>query len=480
MNNNYETVMWLEIHIKLNSTNKLFCRCKNEQEFDNLQPNTNICPVCTWQPWALPVLSLEPLEKAVALGLALNCQVNEVSMFDRKSYFYPDLPMWYQITQLYKPTNIEWKIKFFVDNYQKEVEIRIKQAHIEADAWKTVHEGWKAYLDFNRAWTPLVEIVTYPDFRSEEEVIEFLKELQRIVRYNNIWYADLEKWQLRCDVNISVKKKWDKKLWTKVELKNMNSFSAIKSAIEHERKRQIRLLESWQQVDQETRWWNDAKKTSYTMRSKEEALDYRYFPEPDLPPLKLEKQFIDNIRKTIVESPFQKAKRYKEKYWFHKEFITPLIQNIKIANYFERLVNNKIKPKTATKWVVNMILRHLNENKTDIEQFPIKYEYIQTLLQKIDEWQLIENQAKQVYKEMLETWKDPKTIIKEKWFKPQNTEELESIVKKVLDNNPKVVEDIKNWKTNAIWFLIWQVMRETAWSANPKQVNKLINQTINN
>jgi len=216
--------IWLEIHIKLNSENKMFCQCKNEQNFDTLEPNTNICPVCTGQPGALPTLSEDVLLLALKLGKALNCKINKESQFDRKSYFYPDLPMGYQITQLYKPTNTDGEVSFFVNNYEEEKKIRILDAHMENDTAKMIHEWWQSLIDFNRAGTPLIEIVTWPDFSNDDEIVEFLKELQRIVRYNNISNADMEKWQMRVDVNISIRKNESDPLWTRVELKNINSF----------------------------------------------------------------------------------------------------------------------------------------------------------------------------------------------------------------------------------------------------------------
>ena len=482
---NYEMVIWLEIHIKLNSKTKLFCSCRNQQDFEELKPNTNVCPVCTGQPGALPVLQEEPLQKAVKLGLALNCHINKFSNFDRKSYFYPDLPMGYQITQLFQPTNVEGEVKFFVNDYQEEKSVKIKQAHIEADAWKTIHEGWKAFLDYNRAATPLVEIVTYPDFRSEDEVVEFLKELQRIVRFNNVGDADLEKGQMRVDVNISIRKKSEEsseearrddysKLGTRVELKNMNSFSAVKRAIQHEFKRQVKLVEEWKQVDQETRGWNDTKWTSYTMRTKEDALDYRYFPEPDLPPLELTDEFIEEQRKQLVESSFERAKRYKEKYGFHKEFITPLISDLEISNYFEKLVTDGIKPKNAAKWIVTILLRYLNDDNISLSDVKFSYKDFLALLKKEQDGEILHSQAKDVFKEMYNTGRNPKEIIDEKGYKEQDDSELEELVKSVLYENPKAVEDIKNWKMKAIGFLVGQIMKKSSWRANPAKAKNMI------
>ena len=504
----YEMVIWLEIHVKLNSPNKLFCKCRNIQDFDEVEPNTNICPVCSWQPGALPVLNKEPLIKALLLWLALNCKINTFSRFDRKSYFYPDLPMGYQITQFEIPTNWKGYVSFYINNFEEKRKIGIQRAHIENDAWKTIHEWGKAYLDFNRAWTPLVEIVTDPDFRSEDEVVEFLKELQRIIRYNNIWYADMEKWQLRCDVNISVRPKWSDKLGTKVEMKNLNSFGAIKRAILHEFKRQVDIIESGGEVEQQTRWWDDTKRTSYVMRSKEDAMDYRYFTEPDLPPLVLQESFINELKEKILQSPAEKIEKYK-KWWFSKEFINALINNHRINFWFEELVDRWIDPKLAAKFIISYIVRYLDDKwlknvsqiKIDAKYkdlsednikmlswndfkdyaiwelgqlLPFDFEKFYTLLKLIQEGKLLESQGKQVIIEMLNTWKDPNQIIEEKGFKPMDEWEIVEIIKKVMDQNKEAVNQLKNWDQKVIWFLIWQVMRQSGWKADPKLVRQKI------
>ena len=291
----YLLTIGLEIHIKLNTPNKMFCQCANEQNFETLMPNTHICPVCTGQPGALPTLSKEVVDKALLLGKALHCKVNEYSQFDRKSYFYPDLPMGYQITQLYKPTNVEGQVSFFLNNYTQEKTVHILDAHMENDTAKMIHNGGEALLDFNRAGTPLVEIVTNPDFTSTDEVVEFLKELQRLMRYNDISSADMEKGQMRCDVNISVRKNSSDPLGTRAEIKNINSFGMVKRAIEHEQARQEAIYEKGETFSQQTRGRDDAKGESYLMRSKEDALDYRFFPEPDLPPLHISKETIERL-----------------------------------------------------------------------------------------------------------------------------------------------------------------------------------------
>lgn len=478
MHDKYEYVIWLEIHIKLNSVNKLFCRCKNEQEFDNLQPNIHICPTCTWQPWALPVLNQEPLEKAIILGYALWCKVSEYSRFDRKSYFYPDLPCGFQITQFESPTNVNGVVNFYINDYQDLTTIRIERAHIETDAWKTIHDGGKWIVDLNRAGTPLVEIVTFPDFKSDEEVVEFLKELQRIARYNDIWNADLEKWQMRVDVNISVREKGSDKLWTRVEIKNMNSFGAIRRAITHEFDRQVELLENKWVIYQETRWWDDAFKSSYTMRSKEDSNDYRYFPEPDLPILKLEQAYLDTLKIKVAQSLSEKIKIYKEEYWFNKEYINALIQSVEVNSLFHKTIELWFDAKMSAKWIVGYVLRFMNDHGVWLSELKFTKDQFIAFLELIKSWKLQDAQAKMVLMEMIENWKDAVKIIEDRWFTPVDSSEIEWIVKSTLDDNPNAVADLKAWKMNAIWFLVWQVMKKSWGKADPKVVKEIIEKLI--
>lgn len=472
--------IWLEIHIKLNSENKMFCQCKNEQNFDTLEPNTNICPVCTGQPGALPTLSEDVLLLALKLGKALNCKINKESQFDRKSYFYPDLPMGYQITQLYKPTNTNGEVSFFVNNYEEEKKIRILDAHMENDTAKMIHEWWQSLIDFNRAGTPLIEIVTWPDFSNDDEVVEFLKELQRIVRYNNISNADMEKWQMRVDVNISIRKNENDPLWTRVELKNINSFWMIKRAILHEYNRQKTLLEKWEKVWQETRMRNDTEWISKMMRSKEDALDYRYFPEPDMPTLQLNDEILKNLDNEKLIIPHNIIKKFKQEYWFHKEYINALIGDFDTLLVFSELKEQWLDPKNIAKWISGPINAYMKENFVWINDLPFNLKQLSEFIKISDEWKIMDNQMKIVMDEMLKTWKSASEIIKEKWFDaPEISEnDLENIAKKVLENNPTIVEQYKAGKTSTLWFFVWQVMKETAWKANPKIVGEILRKLL--
>jgi len=477
----------LEIHIKLKSTNKMFCQCKNEQKFDDLLPNTNICPVCTGQPWALPTLSQEVVEKALILGKSLNCTINEMSTFDRKSYFYPDLPMGYQITQLYHPTNTEGKLNFFLDNYTTEKTIHIQDAHMENDTGKMIHNWGEIMIDFNRAGTPLVEIVTLPDFRSTEEVIEFLKELQRIVRFNNISDADLEKGQMRVDVNISLRNTENDPYGTRVEMKNINSFWMIKRAIEHEQKRQEELYTKWESFQQQTRWRDDIKGESYLMRSKEDALDYRYFPEPDLPPLHLNNETFKRLDQQSIIIPHDIIKKFSQEYSFNKEYINTLISEKEILNYFFNILSHCKKWNDEAIWwkliakrISWSIAAWINENFKTINQLPFTKEQFSEFLTSAQEGKLIENQLKVVIQEMLSTGKNPSEIIKEKWFDTPaiDNNEIALIAKQVIEENPKIVQQYKDGKTTTIWFFIGQLMKKTWGKTNPKIAQEIFEKIL--
>ncbi|MFA7717316.1 MAG: Asp-tRNA(Asn)/Glu-tRNA(Gln) amidotransferase subunit GatB [Candidatus Absconditabacterales bacterium] len=475
----------LEIHVKLKTINKMFCQCKNEQNFETLQPNTNICPVCTGQPGALPTLSEEVLEKALLVGKALNCDIQKISKFDRKSYFYPDLPMGYQITQLYQPTNVKGQVNFFLENFTAKKTVHILDAHMECDTAKMIHQGGEALLDFNRAGTPLVEIVTGPDFASTDEVIEFLKELQRIMRYNDLSDADLEKGQMRCDVNISVRKDEKDQLGTRVEVKNINSFGMIKRAIEHEQIRQEKLYETGELFTQQTRGRDDVKGESYLMRSKEDALDYRYFPEPDLPPLEISDKTTKRLNEQTISIPYDIIKVMKDEYGFNKEYINALISDKEVLDYFMETLrhcegNEAILSKLVAKRIVGPIAARLKDNFKAISELPFSQEQFSEFLTKAQAGSLMENQLKVVMDEMLSTGKNPDEIIKEKGFDAPafDTKELETIIQAVLQENQVIVEDYKKGKTTVMGFFVGQVMKKTGGKVNPQVIQETIQKLI--
>lgn len=472
----YELVIGLEIHIKLNSPTKLFCSCRNVQDFIATQPNTCICPFCSAQPGALPVLQQWPLGKALLLARALHCRINNPSQFDRKSYFYPDLPNGYQITQYFSPYAVDGYLCFLSEDFSQGYRVAIREAHLEVDSAKTIHDADAAFLDFNRAGTPLVEVVTQPDFYSADQVASFLKELQRILKYNDISDADMEKWQLRVDVNLSIRPSWDDKLYTRVELKNMNSITAIKKAIDVEYNRQVAVVFGGWIVDQETRWWDERKQDSFVMRWKEDALDYRYFPEPDLPPLHLSQSLLDTAEETSLVIPYDFIQHYQSDYGFHKEYINVLISSIAMHRYFHNLVDAWYEPKLVAKWLAGPIAAYLNEKFIEPDQLPFDLSSMQLFLDMIDQNLILDNQAKIVMADMLETWQDPKTIVSTRWFDQQWFDHtmLDTIISGVLSKNPGVVEQYKWGKETTLAFFVGQVMKETKWQIDPNKAKDAI------
>ena len=473
--------VWLEIHLKLSTSTKIFCRCKNDQSLDNNQPNTNICPVCTGQPWALPQVSKEVVEKGLLLGKALNCRVNNPSRFDRKSYFYPDLPMGYQITQLYTPINVDWKVSFFLDNYEQKKSVRISDAHLECDTAKSLHQWDTMYLDFNRAGTPLIEIVTGPDFSSSDEAVEFAKEIQRIAKWNDLSDADMEKGQMRVDVNVSIRNQESDPLGTRVELKNINSFSAIKRAIDNEVIRQQQCIEAWEEIKQETRRWDDLKGQSFLMRSKEDALDYRYFPEPDLPDLYIDDELLQKVKERELTIPFDHIRKMKEEYGFNKEFINTMIWDYSTLKFFNRLIEKWFDPKLVAKWIAGQISAYMTAHFVWITELPIDEEQLEEFLSIAKEWKIIDNQLKLVMEEMLASGASASDIIKEKWFDTPalSNDELRDHCKAVIAENPAIVDQYKWWKTSVIGFFVGQVMKRTQWKANPKEITEILNKELN-
>ena len=472
----YVITVGLEIHLKLSSQTKIFCPCKNDQSLEDNRPNTHICPTCTGQPGALPRLSRQVVQKALLLWKAMNCQFNIRSSFDRKNYFYPDLPMGYQITQFYTPINVKGQVSFFLEGFEKELKVWITEAHLECDTAKSFHQGGQMLLDFNRAGTPLIEIVTWPDFDSAEAAVEFAKEIQRIAKRNDISDADMEKGQMRVDVNVSIRSSVDDPFGTRVELKNINSFSAIKRAIDAEVARQIQLKKAGETLIQETRRRDDLKGLSFAMRSKEDALDYRYFPEPDLPDLVLDQELLDQAEQAQLLIPSEKIRKMKSEYWFHKEFINALIGDLKVLNFFEEMVALGYDPKMIAKWIAGPISAYMIANFVAIDDLKVNKEQLISFFSLVKKGTLIDNQLKLVMEEMLQNGGDPEEIVKEKGFDAPafDESELKNIVQSVLDANESVVEQYKSGKTSVIGFLVGQTMKQTQGKANPKELQVLI------
>lgn len=477
----YFITVGLEIHLKLSTETKIFCRCKNDQSLIENQPNTNICPTCTGQPGALPVLSRQVVHKALLLGKAMNCQFNTRSSFDRKNYFYPDLPMGYQITQFYTPINVKGQVSFFLEGFEKELKVWITEAHLECDTAKSLHHGGQMLLDFNRAGTPLLEIVTGPDFDSAEAAVEFTKEIQRIAKRNGLSDADMEKGQMRVDVNVSIRPSLDAPFGTRVELKNINSFSAIKRAIENEVARQLKCREQGSEIQQETRRRDDLKMQSFPMRSKEEALDYRYFPEPDLPDLVLDPEMLDEVHQTSLIIPSDIIRKMKSEFWFHKEFINALIGDLKTLHFFQEMIELNYDPKMIAKWIAGPISAYMTAHLVSIDQLKVDRENLISFFSLVKKGDLIDNQLKIIMDELLQHGGIPEEILKEKGFdKPAfDAEELKMILQSVLESNESVVEQYKSGKTSVIGFLVGQAMKQTQGKANPKELQELISALLN-
>lgn len=463
----------LEIHIELKTNSKMFCSCKNDPE--EKEPNKNICPICLGHPGTLPTINEEAVKKVIKTGLALNCQIEEFSFFERKNYFYPDLPKGYQISQYQKPL---CKNGFLEIEGRK---IRIRRIHLEEDTGRLIHEKDCSLVDFNRAGVPLMELVTEPDLHSAKEARKFAEELQLILRYLDVSDADMEKGQMRIEANISLSEE-EGKLGTKVEIKNLNSFRAVEEAIEYEIQRQSKLLEKREKIIQETRGWDDLKKKTFSQREKEEAKDYRYFPEPDLPPLIISKSEILKIKAEIPELPQQKRERFKKEYKLEENQIEIFVQQRKLGDYFENAISKlpqNLKGESIFKLCANYITSDLlglmKENNIFLENLKISPENFAQFVSLIGEKKISSKIAKQVLAKMLETGKSAIKIIKENQLSLISEEkELEKIINEVILENEKAVEDFKSGKTQALQFLIGKVMQKTKGRADPQKTKEFL------
>jgi aspartyl-tRNA(Asn)/glutamyl-tRNA(Gln) amidotransferase subunit B len=459
-----KTVIGLEIHVQLKTKSKMFCRCDNNAE--NAAPNTLVCPICMGMPGTLPVANKIAIEWTLKTGLALNCKVAEFSRFDRKHYFYPDLPKGYQISQYDKPFCVGGSIE--IDINGKLTKIGIRRVHLEEDAGKLIHQGNSTLVDLNRAGTPLMEIVTEPDISSPAEAKIFMQELRSILRYLDVSDADMEKGHLRCDANISIET--DSKEGIPVEIKNMNSFRMVERALAFEEKRQKEELEAGNKITKETRGWDDAKGVTYSQRSKEFAQDYRYFPEPDLPPFAPTKLFdIEKFKKELPELPAEKRKKYVDMGLTSQDAAIISIDK-EMARYFER-VAEAVTPKVAANWVIN-------ELKTD-GILVIKPEDLVDLLVRQEKGEISGHISKEIFKLMSDTGKKPGEIIAEKGIKQiGGEEELSGIIEEIISQNEKSVADFRAGKTEALGFLVGQVMKKTSGQANPQLTCNIIKEKL--
>ncbi len=471
----FEPVIGLEVHVQMATETKCFCSCKVEF---GAEPNTNVCPVCLALPGSLPVLNKKALEYAIKASLALNCTVHELSVFARKNYFYPDLPKGYQISQYDKPLATDGYIDIKVDG--KHERIRIHRLHMEEDAGKTIHEGNHSYVDLNRAGTPLMEIVSEPDIRSAVGARLYLEKLRNIMRYIGVSDADMEKGQLRCDVNISLRPKGEEKFGTKVEIKNLNSFRFVQKAIEYEIERQAKILKKGGEIVQETRLFDPSSGKTFTMRTKEEAHDYRYFPDPDLIPVRITTAYIEEIKQSLPELPDEKEKRFISQFGLTEYDADVLVADKDRALFFEKAVEvyNK-NPKAIANWIINELLGKLNEAGLDITESPVKPEHIAELVELIDSGTISTKIAKEVFEEVFKTSKSPKQIVEEKGLKQVSDEgEIRKIIEEVLANHPAEVEKYKAGNQKLMGFFVGQVMKATKGKANPKIVNKILQELL--
>lgn len=485
----YEAIIGLETHCQLNTKSKIFCSCSTE--FDS-PPNTNVCPVCLGHPGVLPVLNEEVLNSAIKMGLALQGQIARYSKFDRKQYFYPDLPKNYQISQFDLPIVEHGKLEIeLVDPKTKEATrktIGITRLHMEEDAGKLVHAGsdrlsgsTHSLVDFNRTGVPLLEIVSEPDLRTGQEASEYVQELRRIVRYLGIGDGNMQEGSLRCDVNISVRPEGQKEFGVKVEIKNMNSFSAIQKAIEYEIERQIEAVENGEPIIQETRLWEEGAQRTVSMRVKEGSSDYRYFPEPDLPPLEITDAQLEALQEKLPELPAQKRSRYESEYGLSAYDARVLCDDRDVALYFEAVVAGGASAKGAANWVTQDIAAYLNSNlDLDITKIALKPEMLAELITLIENGTISGKIAKEILPELLEKGGSPKQIVESKGLVSiSDPDELAKIIDEVLTENPDKLEQFRAGKTKLQGFFVGQVMKKTGGRAEPKLANQILNKKLN-
>lgn len=472
----FETIIGLEIHVELNTKSKIFCSCSTSF---GAKPNENTCPICTGLPGTLPALNEEVVNLAVRAGVALNCKVNRVSKFDRKNYFYPDLPKAYQITQFDLPICEKGFVDINMDGREKQ--INITRIHIEEDAGKLIHLEDKptTLIDYNRAGIPLIEIVTEPNMRSPEEAVVFLKTLKSILEYVEVSDCKMEQGSLRCDANISLRRKGEKELNTKVEIKNMNSFKEILKALkkEEDRQKQLYMLCKEDEIKQETRKWDSTKGETIPMRSKGDANDYGYFPEQDLTTVVIKEEAILKAKKELPELPKDRKDRFLKIYGLNESEIDILIGNKILANYFEEVVSFGASPKEAGNWILGELLRALKNE--DYRRIPVKSKHLANLIKIIEEGRISRTAGKDVFKAMFVTDKTPHELIEEKGLSQiSSTDELEDIIGNILRDNPQAIEDYKNGKQKAVGYLMGQIMKESKGKANPQSAKNILEKLI--
>ena len=472
----YETVIGLEVHVELATATKIFCGCSTKF---GAAPNTHTCPVCTGMPGSLPVLNKKVVEYALALGMAANCEINRYCRFDRKNYFYPDSPQNYQISQLYLPICHDGHLEITTENGKKT--IRIHEMHMEEDAGKLIHDEWEdcSLVDYNRSGVPLIEIVSEPDMRTAQEVIAYLEKLRMICQYLGISDCKLQEGSMRADVNLSVREVGSDRMGTRTEMKNLNSFKAITHAIEGERERQIELLEEGKEVIQETRRWDDNKESSHAMRSKEDAKDYRYFPDPDLQPMQIPTEWMEQIRSRQPEFQEERAVRYEEQYGLPAYDASILTQTKHMADMFEQTADLCGNPKKAANWLMGEGLRLLKEKGMEAEDMDFTPKHLADLIQAVEGGKINQANAKKVFAKILEDDVEPLAYMeKEGLLMVSDSGAIEGAVDQVLAENPKTVEEFHSGKEKVLGFLVGQVMKKMRGKADPGMVNELLRKKL--
>ena len=488
MRDKYEAVIGLEIHAQLKTESKIFCGCSTR--FGD-EPNSNTCPVCLGLPGALPVLNRRVVEMAARAALALNLNINSTSIFSRKNYFYPDLPKGYQISQFDRPFSergwveiptaernqsghaIEWTLKRF----------RITRLHLEEDAGKSLHEGMpdhsKSYVDLNRSGVPLAEIVSEPDFRSSWEAYDYVQFLRRTLQYVGVCDGNMEEGNLRCDANVSVRLRGSKEFGTKVELKNLNSFRFLQRAIEYEIERQIAAIEAGERIIQETRLWNERESKTYSMRSKEEAHDYRYFPEPDLPPLVVSGKVVEDMRTSLPELPEARRRRFIQQYSLSLDDAAQLTESRAMAEYYEAAATSSGSPRAAANWILNELVRELRGSGSDIASSPVTPEHLGQMIKMIDDNTISGKMAKDVLVEMFKSGRAPGEVVAAMGGgQLSNEAEILALVQKVVSESPKQAQQYLAGKTALMGYFVGQVIKLSGGKANPQLVNKLVKEVL--
>ncbi|RKY41327.1 MAG: Asp-tRNA(Asn)/Glu-tRNA(Gln) amidotransferase GatCAB subunit B [Candidatus Makaraimicrobium thalassicum] len=477
MNDKYETVIGLEVHVQLATRTKAFCGCST---VFGARPNTQVCPVCLGLPGVLPVLNRKAFEYAIKVALALGCDIQKKAKFDRKNYYYPDLPKNYQISQYDMPLAYNGRITITGGDGSTR-EIGVTRAHLEEDAGKLLHDPEQpfSYVDLNRTGTPLLEIVSEPDIRTPGEAYEYLVILKQAVKYLEVSDCNMEEGSLRCDANISLREKGTAELGSKVEIKNLNSFKAVRDALAFEEKRQEKVLAGGGKVPQETRLWDEKNNMTDPMRSKEEAHDYRYFPEPDLVPFEIRADLVEEIRRTVPELPWEKKRRFIEQYKLSDRDTGIMISEKDLADFFESVVAEYNDPHTVCNWIRGEVMMHIKERGTDIAGLNLGAADLAAVIMMAKKGAISGLAAKDVLKIHIDTGKDPAAIVREKGLEQVSDEgALEDIIREVIARNEKSVSDYRSGKTNALSFLVGQVMKDTKGKANPKLVNEMFRKKL--